>query len=430
MALDFSKSKTNTLANAIRKTEDANARLVKNIPVDSIQETPENEYVFGILDSDVNRLAEEIKDHGFESAITVIDLHNGSYQVISGHQRLRAMKQLGEKTIPCIVDSYDSEEEKYRKLLTSNTLSRKITPLGMARAIALYEEKVLTKEEIKRVTEKYPELQNNKRKIIARFFNTSSGQVYRYQALTKMPEEIQEMCKNPDFPWTALEYAASLTEEQKQRLLAKINEYNSKKDESSTISRNMLIQWIEAIKGKDEREAKREILSTEADAPSAVSPVTVQGSTNYEYAETTSEANVQPTFGMNEPASSEPNTNVEPAFVPNAEAQNTAQLSWHAPTAPTQSEAPEFTSTFGNSDDDFDPFTSADDFEDHITEEEMAKMADESSSAGSRDFIFMESALATMNAIADHPVTDANRESVQQFVNECESVLAKIKSLL
>ena len=42
----------------------------------------------------------------------------------------------------------------------------------------------------------------------------------------------------------------------------------------------------------------------------------------------------------------------------------------------------------------------------------------------------MESALATMNAIADHPVTDANRESVQQFVNECESVLAKIKSLL
>lgn len=418
MALDFSKSKTNTLTNAIRKTEDANARLVKNIPVDSIEETPENEYVFGILDSDVSRLAEEIKDHGFESAITVIDLHNGSYQVISGHQRLRAMKQLGEKTIPCIVDSYGSEEEKYRKLLTSNTLSRKITPLGMARAIALYEDKVLTKEEIAKATEKYPELQNNKRKIIARFFNTSSGQVYRYQAITKMPEEIQEMCKNPDFPWTALEYAASLTDEQKQLLLDKINDYNVKKDENSTISRNMLIQWIEAIKGKEEKEAKKEIISSEADTTSeAVNETNTFDDTSFKEA--------HDEFTMNPPADEE--TLKDNGHVSNTDAAAVANDSAEADEEERFDPIPGV-ETINYLDD--DPFSGADDFEDHITEDEMAKMADSSPSSSSRDSTFMFSALATMNAIADHPVTDETRDSVQQFVNECEAVLAKIKAML
>lgn len=268
MALDFSKSKNNALSKAIRKTEDANAKIVKNLPVAALEETQDNEYIFGIEESSVKRLAEEIDESGFDGSIMVKDLHNGHYQVVSGHQRLRAMKELGKTSIPCIVEDIATEADLYRKLLSSNILQRKMTPLAYARAIEAYDQKVLTREEVVRLTANHPELKNERRRVIAHFFNISTGQVYRYQAISKMPAEIQEMCKEADFPYTALESAASFDDEQKQKLLDSINEYNKVKREDETLSKNVLLAMIENIK----KAKVREEVSDRVEAPSAYTP--------------------------------------------------------------------------------------------------------------------------------------------------------------
>lgn len=242
MPLDFSKSKNNTLLNTFKKSEETNTKIVREIPLGDLVETDTNEYIFGIMDSDVDRLAEEIQDHGFKGSIQVMDLKNGKYKIISGHQRYRAVKKLGWKTIPCIVSEPMSTEEQYRELIASNVLSRKITPLGYARAIDAFKREVLDKD---------VKIKGRKRAYIAHFFNIAEGQVIRYETITKMPPEIQEMCKNPDFPYSALEGSSAFTESQKQELLDKINAYNKMNaGTDAKISANTIRQFIESIKEK------------------------------------------------------------------------------------------------------------------------------------------------------------------------------------
>lgn len=114
MALDFSKSKNNTLLNTFKKSEETNTKVIRELPIEQLVETETNEYIFGISDLDVERLSEEIRDHGFSGSISVMDLENGKYQIISGHQRFRAVKKLGWKTIPCMVSPRMSTESQYR----------------------------------------------------------------------------------------------------------------------------------------------------------------------------------------------------------------------------------------------------------------------------------------------------------------------------
>jgi len=247
MAIDFKKSKNNTLTNTFKKMEETNTQIVREIPLDKLVETELNEFIFGILDSDVSRLAEEIQEHGFTGSIDVVDLHNGTYQVISGHQRLRAVRSLGWKTIPCTVSGDLDEEEKYRKLIASNVLTRKITPLAYARAIEVFKERVIANN---------PNIKGSKRTYIAHFFNIAEGQVQRFEAISGMPEEIQEMCNSREFPYSALVYASTFTAEQKQELLQMIKTYTNKND-PSTVSVTLIRQFINSIKEKQEREEAR-----------------------------------------------------------------------------------------------------------------------------------------------------------------------------
>lgn len=244
MALDFSKSKNNTLLNTFKKSEETNTKVIRELPIEQLVETETNEYIFGISDLDVERLSEEIRDHGFSGSISVMDLENGKYQIISGHQRFRAVKKLGWKTIPCMVSPRMSTENQYRELIASNVLSRKITPLGYARAIEAFKTEVIDKD---------PTITGRKRTYIAHFFGIAEGQVIRYETITKMPAEIQEMCKNPDFPYSALEGSSGFTDEEKQELLNKINNYNKMNEGTDAkLSANTLRQFVESIKKKAE----------------------------------------------------------------------------------------------------------------------------------------------------------------------------------
>lgn len=226
-----------------------NAQSVE-IPVDSIVETKSNEYIFGISDSDVERLAEEIGEHGFTGSIDVIDLHNGTYQVFAGHQRLRAVRKLGWKTIPCTIAEDMPESELLRKLLASNILNRKISPLGYARAIDTYKKEVLSKEKFEGRT----------RDACAKFFNIGAGQVQRYEALLKVTPYVQELCDKGEISLAPLAETSVFSQEQYAELEKQIRQFRAHNSELS-LSPNLLTGIIRSIRDEAKRKEEKQKLA-------------------------------------------------------------------------------------------------------------------------------------------------------------------------
>ena len=250
MAMDFSKSKNNILKDVIKKdTEDGNVKVIKSLPLEEIEENPLNERIFNM--DEIDQMAETIKNEGFTGSILVIDKPNGKYQIFSGHRRYRAAKKLGMKTIPCTIEHCESETMLTRKLLSSNLQTRKMHPLDYARAIEVYK-KVLKEENFKGDT----------RAEVARFFNTSESQVYRYTLISKMITRLQEMTNDPEFPYTAFQDAVGLDESQQNELADRIDYYVNGHPGLGVPS-IMIKQAIEAIKAdvdaKEKIEREKEI---------------------------------------------------------------------------------------------------------------------------------------------------------------------------
>ena len=231
-----------SLQNAVVKTEQMNTRPVVNIPVDQIEETPDNEKTFGYDPEEIDNLSFEIENHGFTGAIDVVKTGVNKYQVFSGHQCLLAVKKLGWQTIPCIVSEDLSHDELIRKMLAGNILSRKMSPLAYARAIKLYEEEVLS------IPGSKPKGMRT-REAEAKFFGVGEGQIQRYKAILLMPEEIQELCKNRDFPYSYLIDAVTFSQEDMQLLSDRILEYIGKNE---VITGEALKQIIANVKNKPE----------------------------------------------------------------------------------------------------------------------------------------------------------------------------------
>ena len=192
----------------------------------------------------IEQLADTIKKEGFSGSIEVIALGNGKYQIYSGHRRYRAVRSLGYPTIPCTIEEKPSETLLMRKLLSSNIQTRKMLPLDYARAIAEYE-KILKAEGFK----------GDKRAEIARFFNTSGGQIYRYMAISKMIPRLQVMTNEPEFPYTAFLDANKFNKSQQELLADKIDYYREQHPELG-IPRVVIQQFCKEIEQETDREQK------------------------------------------------------------------------------------------------------------------------------------------------------------------------------
>ncbi len=191
------------------------------IPLSEIDPNPENAELFRM--SDIEHLANIIKEEGFTTPIEVYKKDDGRYEITSGHRRYEAMKSLGKKKIPCLIcDGYSSKTKKDRKLLSSNIAFRRLSPYEFAKAIECYKE-ILEKEN-------YPHLKRTK---VAEYFNITESNVRRYECILKLIPELQELCKRPSFPYSSLSKAATLTK--KEQLLL-YNEFIRLEAETRNIS--------------------------------------------------------------------------------------------------------------------------------------------------------------------------------------------------
>lgn len=252
MAMDFSKAKgtNNMLKNIQAKSAEQSGNLVAiNIPLDQIDENPENEQIFNMDGIDV--LAEGIKADGFLGAINVLKKDDGRYEISSGHRRYRAMKLLGNKTIPCIVSPYpDDDVERILRLISSNIRNRELTPLDWARTIDRYMKAIKQRGDKGIIRDQ-----------AAEYFKMAPTNIQRYLSLLKLIPELQALANDPDYAYSAFVTAATLDDKQQHELYDQIQEelemISRNKNSTKVLTRPRIEQMINALKDKPDNEAQK-----------------------------------------------------------------------------------------------------------------------------------------------------------------------------
>lgn len=149
-------------------------------------------YPFKVKDDDkMHELVESIMMNGVLAPVTVRPLENGGYEMISGHRRLFAVKQIGMEKIPAIVKEY-SDDEAVMAMVDSNLQREEILPSEKAFAYKM------RYEVLRHQKEKIPTTPNSGRKTwadeeLADLVGESKNQVHRFLRLTEVIPPILDL---------------------------------------------------------------------------------------------------------------------------------------------------------------------------------------------------------------------------------------------
>lgn len=227
----------------------ANVPKVENIDISLIDENPDNEQVFNM--DDIERLKRSIKESGLGSPIIVFKKPDGRYEISSGHRRVRALRELGAETVPCLVNQMPDDVIRAKKLLESNITNRTLKPLDYAHAIDYYIECVLKPQGYSgRIDD-----------ACADFFGISTSSVYKLRSLLKMTPELQEAADDPRIPYTALVSAHRLSPEMQSVLAKKLKSLLPKEDDDdngfsdgpSELGRDQVLSLIRSLLKEEDR---------------------------------------------------------------------------------------------------------------------------------------------------------------------------------
>ena len=215
-----------------------------NIALDKLVENKENEELFGGVDEEsIQNLANGIKKDGFRGVINVWDKRDGTYEIYSGHRRVRALKMIGyDKLIPCVVSPYpEKETDRQRLLLAFNIHSRgSIYAAASGKSIYITRQINLLKSILKKEG-----FTGNVLNEIANEFGTSVTTVKRYMRLNDCTEAVIEAESEGIIPLSIASTMSTLSEQAQDKTIAMIKEAV---DNGREFSRNELTEFIKNIK--------------------------------------------------------------------------------------------------------------------------------------------------------------------------------------
>lgn len=181
--------------------------------------------------------------------------------IVSGHQRVRACKQLGISTVLCEIKAYENEDAIIKDLLETNIRQRGDVG-GSAKKVGLRIKELDRLYGIKNggsgyygnQHQKNEELTNNftapqkTEKDIAEMMGISRQQLQNYKKLTEMIPELEELVDTGiTTPTTALAIMRNLTEEEQIKLISSM-------DTTKKITQKQVQQYIDKIKQLESRE--------------------------------------------------------------------------------------------------------------------------------------------------------------------------------
>lgn len=172
---------------------------------------PFNEY----SENEMNELKESIMRIGLQNAIIARKTDNEKYEILSGHNRVSAFKQLGYKTIPCKI--VDVDDDTAEMILIDTNIVQRFNLSVMERAKA-YKRKDEIKKRKKYNIDKVSENLSDEEKAILN--STEAKQTYyRYLSLNNLIPEFQKQCENGKISVTSGEHLSKLDERQQMRVL-------------------------------------------------------------------------------------------------------------------------------------------------------------------------------------------------------------------
>lgn len=240
MALNLEKSTSASMIKNIasKSSEENLKKTIRNISIDLIDFNEDNDKIFRV--DNLEPLVLTIQRNGFEGSIEVFQKKNGRYEIISGHRRFLANKLAGNKTIPAEIKEEPSEIKKADSLVLSNITARQLTPMEKGRAIVYYKEHVLEADK---------NFKGNVRAEIAKRFGYSEGNVHKYEALTKLIKELQDLVEE-GYPFSAMSQASTLKKEEQLSLYEMLLKHKESYPDGS-ISRTRIEDYIDKIKNKN-----------------------------------------------------------------------------------------------------------------------------------------------------------------------------------
>ena len=191
---------------------------IKNINIDLL--IPFENHPFKKRDGHENEeLKESVKENGLLQPIIVRSFSAGTYEIISGHRRVEACKELGIQTVPAIVRDM-TKDEAIIAMVDSNLQREHLLPSEKAFA---YKMKL---EALKHQGKTSCQIGAKSRtdEQIAETVNDSARQVQRYIRLTYLVPELLKLVDEERIAFTpAIEL--SYLPENEQRMLAEEIEY-------------------------------------------------------------------------------------------------------------------------------------------------------------------------------------------------------------
>ena len=199
-------------------TKEGQSELVTTLKVSDIH--PFDGHPFNVVDNkDMWDLRDSVQRYGVMEPVMVINRPAGGYEMVSGHRRLRACQLAGIQTIPAIVRNLDRDEATIA-MVDANLKREKISPMEMARALAMKSEalrrKVGRRSKADIASGEKPLTVDEE---LARQTGESVTQIQRYKQLNKLEPELQEMVDSGKIPLNTGADIALLKKDEQRELV-------------------------------------------------------------------------------------------------------------------------------------------------------------------------------------------------------------------
>lgn len=162
------------------------------------------DHPFKIVDDDkMHELVESIMKNGVLKPVIVREIGNSEYEMISGHRRLFATKQVGLEKIPAFVKKM-TDVEAVLVMVDSNLQREEILPSEKAFAYKMrYEAMRKQDKELEGTTSSHSgkkSLEGAADVVLAKCVGESRNQIHRYMRLTEVIPDILNLVDNKILP--------------------------------------------------------------------------------------------------------------------------------------------------------------------------------------------------------------------------------------
>lgn len=216
----MAKFSMSDLLNEKSKEESKSVFKIKNLAIEEIEPDERNFY----NTDEIEELKASIEMFGLQQNLVVRE-SGSKYKLISGHRRLKALKELFNegheefRTIPCKIESEIDDAKTELQLIFANSTSRELSDYEKTH------QAIRIKELLKDLRTNGVKIPGKMRNLVAEVLNVSPTQVGRMESIDKnLSEEFKEEFKNDNVNISIAYEISGLPEENQKKVYEEYKE--------------------------------------------------------------------------------------------------------------------------------------------------------------------------------------------------------------